>query len=91
MEDNRYLEMQENFIGLEWVLSEMELKVHELRIKDPGFDFTDATNKMNAIKKAQNYIHDTYSKLREVDKRIFEQDLINSRLMIGVINPPTKI
>ena len=74
--------MHENFITLEWIISEMELKIHELKAKNPNFDSSDSVKKINSLKSVQSFVYETYEKNNKVLIKNKELEFLNSKLKL---------
>lgn len=72
LQDKRYHEMKEHFNAMEFVISEMESKCHEMFLRNFDFDFTESKKKIQLLKDAQGYIYDSFDKLKEGSKREFK-------------------
>ncbi len=67
--------------GLEFVRSEMELKVTLALRKNPNFDALDANKKIKAIADAQKYLHVLFEELERIKKDNLELKIVNSKLL----------
>ncbi|MES2592376.1 MAG: hypothetical protein V4608_10855 [Bacteroidota bacterium] len=72
--------MKIHFQALEWIIQEMKLKTHEIREKNPDFNFYDAEKKIAALKQAQNYVYDSYDQMKAGSKREFALECANLKL-----------
>lgn len=63
-----YTENRKVVYSLEYVKSEMELKMHQFRIQNPNADITELQSKIDRIKSAQDYIYKTYELMEALKK-----------------------
>lgn len=74
--------MHENFITLEWIISEMELKLHEFKIKNPNFDSNDSVKKINSLKKVQDHVYKSFEEIEKFKKEIELLKFTNKKLIL---------
>ena len=64
------------YYDVEWVISDMGIKMDEVKIKNPNYDLADAQKKVFVLKRAQTYIHECADEIRIQRKRNFDLELI---------------
>lgn len=79
--DEDYIVNRGIVYGLEFVKSEMELKVTEMLRKNPKFDVSDAMLKIKAINDAENYVYALFEELNKIKKLNYRLDLENKILI----------
>ena len=76
-----YTVSRAHIYGLEFVRSEMELKVTEAKRKNKDFDSTDAEKKIKAIADSQKYLNVLFEELERIKKINFELELMKNKLL----------
>lgn len=77
------LDFQENrevVYSLEYVKSEMELKMHQFRIQNPNADISELKSKIDRISKAQNYVYKTFELMEALKRDMQLLRVTNSKL-----------
>lgn len=77
------LDFQENrevVYSLEYVKSEMELKMHQFRIQNPNSDISELKSKIDRITKAQDYVYKTFELIEAFKKDMQLLMATNSKL-----------
>ncbi|CAB4165246.1 hypothetical protein UFOVP916_4 [uncultured Caudovirales phage] len=85
-----YLISRKFIYGLEFIRSEMELKMHEAKIKNPKFDETDIKQKIAAVSETQLYLHELYEELERIKKENLSLQFLNKKLLTDKIYNETK-
>lgn len=79
--DDDYIISRRFIYGLEFVKSEMEMKVTEAKRKNKDFDSTDAELKIKAVAKAENYLYILYEELVKMKKKNYELEFLTRTLI----------
>jgi hypothetical protein len=66
--------------SLEWIRSEMQLKLFEVIAKNPKFESETPNQKINAIGEVQEYLEDIFHVIEQAKKNIQQKDLLISKL-----------
>ena len=66
--------------SLEYVKSEMELKMHQFRILNPNADISELKSKIDRITKAQDYVYKTFELMEALKRDIQLLQVTNSKL-----------
>lgn len=66
--------------SLEWVKSEMELKMHQYAMANKEADLSEPKRKIKCIADAQDYICEVYEVIERLKKEIDLKDLTNKKL-----------
>ena len=77
------LDFQENrevVYSLDYVKSEMELKMHQFRIQNPNADISELKSKIDRITKAQDYVYKTFELMEALKRDIQLLQVTNSKL-----------
>lgn len=67
--------------SLEYVKSEMELKLHQFKIANPTLDTLEAENKINALSDVQVYLHEVFELSEKLKKENQRLNLENEKLL----------
>lgn len=67
--------------SLEWIRSEMELKVHEFKIKNKDVNVDDANKKIESLSKTQSYLFSLYEEMESRKKTIEQMSFLNKKLL----------
>lgn len=70
--------------SLEYVKSEMELKMHQFRIQNPNADLSELQSKVDRIKKAQEYVYKSYEVIESVKKENQILKVANQKLQAEI-------
>lgn len=70
-----YLIFRNYIYSLEFVRSEMYVKLHEFLIKNPTFDATDSYDKINRIAAVQNFLNVQFEVIEQLKKEIQLKDI----------------
>jgi len=81
MDDKDYIISRRFIYGLEFVRSEMELKLTEAKIKNVNFDSSDADKKIKAVADAQIYLNVLYDELVRIKRENYSLVKENERLV----------
>ncbi len=66
---------------MEFIRSEMELKYHEFRLKNPLFDLSDMENKISIMEGVIIHIYKVYDLLENQQKAQVKLELLNTKLL----------
>lgn len=72
-------------LDFEYLISEMELKWHNAKIKDVHADFSDAENKIRMIENLKKEFHELYYEKEKVEFEILKLKYQNTILSIEAI------
>lgn len=84
MQDRRYL------YDLEFIRSEMELKLHEFKLNRPTFDTSDILNKIEILSGCISHVYNLYEDIEKINKRQFELEFLNKKLIAEISILKTK-
>ena len=77
----------EQYYYLEYIQSEMELKLHESKIKNPNIDYSDAVKKIKLIQNVKHFIYEMWeegyvllNRSMMLERKIIDLDLENRSL-----------
>ena len=79
--DDLFVKNRQFIYGLEFIRSEMELRLTEAKIKNPNFDGSDAEKKIEMVAKTQTYLYELYETIQQKDKEIFEFEFLKKKLI----------
>lgn len=67
--------------SLEYVKSEMELKLHQFKISNPTLDTLEAENKINALSDVQVYLNEVFELSEKLKKENQRLNIENEKLL----------
>lgn len=79
MED--YSQNRNIVYSLEWVKSEMELKMHQYALLNKNADLTEPKKKIKSIADAQDYVSNMYEVMERLKKKMQLLELTNAKLL----------
>ena len=77
---------RKHLYSLEFIRSEMEMKLHAAKIKNEFSDYTDAENKIKMLGEAIGHVYQLHENIEKFNNKKNELELWNSKLLAEILH-----